>query len=129
MPTNTILHPAHAYEELLSSTERYDLSSLRGMIVGGAAAPQWMIQDQQFAIRARQGIPVPGIEIRAIDEQGQEIAWDGKVFGELQVRGPWVIRSYYNDKRSVDAFNDSWFRTGIVVTNEPGGLYADRGSH
>jgi fatty-acyl-CoA synthase len=142
----------------LLETERYDLSSLRGMIVGGAAAPQWLIegfqkkhnltvmhawgmtettplgtvsrmksyqlslpQEEQFAIRARQGIPVPGVEIRAIDEQGQEIAWDGKAFGELEVRGPWVIKSYFNDERSADAFDEGWFKTGDVVTIDPEG--------
>lgn len=137
----------------LLEKERYDLSSLRGMIVGGAAAPRSMIEAyknkydldvihawgmtemsplgtvshlksyqldlpeaERFAIRAKQGTPVPGVEIRAVDEAGQEVAWDGKAFGELQVKGPWVISSYYNDERSADSFMDGWFRTGDVVT-------------
>ncbi len=136
----------------LLENERYDLSSLRCMVVGGSAAPRSMIEtfqqkhnlkilhawgmtetsplgtvcnlrreveslpdDQQYAIRARQGIPSPGVEIRAVDDHGQEVAWDGKTFGELQVRGPWVIGAYYNDPRSDDAFMDGWFRTGDVV--------------
>lgn len=136
----------------LLENERYDLSSLRCMVVGGSAAPRSMIEafekkhnlkilhawgmtetspigticnlrrevqtlpeDQHFAIRARQGIPSPGVEIRAVDDHGQEVAWDGKTFGELQVRGPWVIGAYYNDPRSDDAFMDGWFRTGDVV--------------
>jgi fatty-acyl-CoA synthase len=136
----------------LLENERYDLSSLRCMVVGGSAAPRSMIEafqqkhnlkilhawgmtetsplgtvcnlrrevqtlpeDQQYAIRARQGIPSPGVEIRAVDDHGQEVQWDGKTFGELQVRGPWVIGAYYNDPRSDDAFMDGWFRTGDVV--------------
>jgi fatty-acyl-CoA synthase len=73
-------------------------------------------EEQRFAFRAKQGMPVPGVEIRGIDENGQEIPWDGKTMGELQVRGPWIIRSYYNDPRSEQAFMDGWFRTGDVVT-------------
>ncbi len=143
----------------LLEKERYDLSSLRQMVVGGAAAPQWMIEGfekkhglrvthawgmtetqplgtvanlksyqdnlseaEKFAIRAKQGTPVPCVEIRGIDEQGQEIPWDGKTFGELQVRGPWIISSYYNDERSKDSFMDGWFRTGDVVTLDPDGF-------
>ncbi len=143
----------------LLEKERYDLSSLRAMIVGGAAAPQSMIEAYEkkhglqvihawgmtemtplgtvsrlksyqldlpeadrFAIRAKQGVPVPGVEIRAVDEQGKEVPWDGKAFGELQVRGPWIISSYYNDDRTADAFMDGWFRTGDVVTIDPEGF-------
>jgi fatty-acyl-CoA synthase len=143
----------------LLDKERYDLSSLRQMVVGGAAAPQWMIeafekkhglrvthawgmtetqplgtvanlksyQDnlseaEKFAIRAKQGTPVPCVELRGIDEQGKEIPWDGKTFGELQIRGPWIISSYYNDDRSKDSFMDGWFRTGDVVTIDPDGF-------
>jgi fatty-acyl-CoA synthase len=143
----------------LLEKERYDLSSLRGMIVGGAAAPQSMIEGfeikhnldvihawgmtemsplgtvshlksyqrdlpeaERFKIRAKQGMPVPGVEIRAIDESGKEVQWDGKAFGELQVKGPWVISSYYNDERSADSFMDGWFRTGDVVTIDPEGF-------
>ncbi|MGA7192422.1 MAG: long-chain fatty acid--CoA ligase [Anaerolineales bacterium] len=143
----------------LLDKERYDLSSLRGMIVGGAAAPQSMIEafekkhgikvihawgmtemsplgtvshlksyqqelpeEQRFTFRAKQGLAVPGVEIRAVDEEGKEIPWDGKAFGELQVRGPWIISSYYNDERSADSFMDGWFRTGDVVTIDPEGF-------
>ncbi len=143
----------------LLEKEQYDMSSLRGMIVGGAAAPRSMIEafdkkyglnvihawgmtemsplgtvshlksyqmdlpeDERFAIRSKQGISVPGVEIRAVDESGQEVAWDGKAFGELQVKGPWIISGYYNDERSADSFMDGWFRTGDVVTIDPEGF-------
>lgn len=143
----------------LLENERYDLSSLRGMIVGGAAAPYAMIEGfkkkhgldvmhawgmtettplgtvsrlksyqlelpeaEQFALRAKQGVPVPGVEIRAMDEGGKEVPWDGKSFGELQIRGAWVISSYYNDDRSAESFQDGWFRTGDVVTIDSEGF-------
>jgi len=77
---------------------------------------------EKFTLRAKQGTAVPGVEIRAIEESGKEIPWDGKAFGELQVRGPWIISSYYNDERSADSFQDGWFRTGDVVTIDPEGF-------
>ncbi len=77
---------------------------------------------ERFSIRAKQGTAVPGVDIRAIDESGKEIAWDGKAFGELQVKGPWIISSYYNDDRTSESFMDGWFRTGDVVTIDPEGF-------
>jgi fatty-acyl-CoA synthase len=78
-------------------------------------------EEERFAVRSKQGIASPGIELRAVDESGHEIPWNGKSFGELQVRGPWVIGSYYNDARSTDSFVNGWFRTGDVVTIDPEG--------
>jgi fatty-acyl-CoA synthase len=72
--------------------------------------------DQKFKVRAKQGTAVPGVEARIVDIDGRELPWDGQSFGELQVRGPWVISSYYNDERSADSFQDGWFRTGDVAT-------------
>ncbi|RMF82926.1 MAG: fatty-acid--CoA ligase [Chloroflexi bacterium] len=77
--------------------------------------------DERYAVRAKQGIAVPGVELRGIDENGDEIPWDGKTMGELQVRGPWIIRAYYQDERSENAFMNGWFRTGDVVTIDPEG--------
>jgi fatty-acyl-CoA synthase len=72
--------------------------------------------DQKFKVRAKQGTTVPGVEARIVDIDGRELPWDGQSFGELQVRGPWIISSYYNDERSADSFQDGWFRTGDVAT-------------
>ncbi len=85
-------------------------------------------EEEQYNVLALQGSPVPGVEIRAVDAEGKEVPWDGESLGELQVRGPWIIRSYYNDPRSADSFIDGWFRTGDVVSiNEHGYIHiADR---
>lgn len=72
--------------------------------------------DEQFAIRAKQGTTVPLVEARIVDPEGLELPWDGQSFGELQVRGPWIISSYYRDERSGNSFQDGWFRTGDVAT-------------
>ena len=73
--------------------------------------------EQRYSVRAKQGYPVAGVDIRAVDEQGQEVPWDGRTMGELQVRGPWVTRSYYEHPEGAAQFTaDGWFRTGDVVT-------------
>jgi fatty-acyl-CoA synthase len=138
----------------LLEREQYDLSSLRTLIVGGAAAPRTLIEnfekklgvpithawgmtemtplgtvsklkaelldapeEVRFAYRAKQGRAMPGVEVKVVNEAGQEVAWDGKTMGELWVRGPWIASSYYNDPERADAFTpDGWFRTGDVVT-------------
>jgi fatty-acyl-CoA synthase len=73
-------------------------------------------EDECFGTRAKQGLPVVGVDLRAVDDQGREVAWDGTTIGEVQVRGPWITSGYYNDARSAAAFVDGWFRTGDVAT-------------
>ena len=71
---------------------------------------------QQLELRSRQGIPLPFIEIRAIREE-QPVPWDGQTMGELEVRGPWVARAYYNRPDAADRFSpDGWLRTGDIVS-------------
>ena len=73
--------------------------------------------DVQFAYRAKAGIPLPFVEIRGRKDDGTLIPWDGDTMGELEVRGPWVARAYYNAPESADRFtDDGWFRTGDIVT-------------
>jgi fatty-acyl-CoA synthase len=78
--------------------------------------------EQRYGVRAKQGYPVAGVDIRAVDEQGREVDWDGRTMGELQVRGPWVARCYYEHPEGAVQFTaDGWFRTGDVVTIDPEG--------
>ncbi|HEY2030522.1 MAG TPA: long-chain fatty acid--CoA ligase [Myxococcales bacterium] len=138
--------------------KRYDLSSVKQMVIGGSAAPQAMIEafdkrhglkvlhawgmtemspigsttrlkpehdklpeSEQYKIKALQGLPPPLVEARAMSQDG-EAPWDGKSMGELEVRGPWVARSYYKNEGESDKFrSDGWFRTGDVVTIDPSG--------
>lgn len=82
---------------------------------------QSLPEADQLKIRAKQGRSVPGFETRIVDVEGKELPWDGVSFGELQVRSPWVIKSYYNDERNAEAFQDGWFRTGDVATIDSNG--------
>jgi fatty-acyl-CoA synthase len=79
-------------------------------------------EDARYAVRAKQGYPSVGVELRIVDDAGREQPWDGQAMGEIQVRGPWIIRSYYDNAESADRFTaDGWFRTGDVATVDPEG--------
>jgi fatty-acyl-CoA synthase len=80
--------------------------------------------DEQLAdLRATQGMAIPGVELRIAEPgDGEPMPWDGNAQGEVQVRGPWVARSYYQDERAADSFTaDGWLRTGDVATVSPDG--------
>jgi fatty-acyl-CoA synthase len=59
--------------------------------------------------------------MRIVDENGSELPWDGKAFGDLQVRGPWVIKGYFKGEGG-DPLRDGWFPTGDVATIDPDGF-------
>jgi fatty-acyl-CoA synthase len=72
--------------------------------------------DGYDAARAKQGVPLPFFEVRAVGGEG-EAPWDGKTMGELQVRGPWVAARYHELAAEADKWSaDGWFRTGDIVT-------------
>jgi fatty-acyl-CoA synthase len=72
--------------------------------------------DAQVAARAKQGIPVPLVDMRIVGDSGEQ-PWDGKSVGELQVRGPWITGSYFKVGTQPDKFTpDGWLRTGDVAT-------------
>ncbi len=74
-----------------------------------------LAESDRFEVLARHGVPLPGIEVRIVDDQGRELPWDGATMGELQVRGLWVISGYWQSESS-NSFADGWFRTGDVAT-------------
>lgn len=60
---------------------------------------------------AKLGRPVPSIELRIVDDRGQEVP--ERVVGEIELRGPAVTKGYFNDPEGTSAaFRDGWFRTG-----------------
>ena len=80
------------------------------------ASMESLPEDQLFDVMSRHGIPLPGVDLRIVDGEGNEQPWDGITMGELQVRGPWVTGGYYHDPDPDRAFMDGWFRTGDVAT-------------
>jgi fatty-acyl-CoA synthase len=80
-------------------------------------------EDDLADIRAMQGLPAPLVDARIVEQDTlNELPWDNEATGELQVRGPWIARDYYNDPRSRDSFTeDGWLRTGDVAAITPEG--------
>ncbi len=74
-----------------------------------------MSYEEQLDVRARQGSAAPFVEVRAVDDEGNEVPWDGESVGELQVRGPWVADAYASGRDSEKWTDDGWFSTGDVV--------------
>ena len=77
--------------------------------------------DEQMKIRLKQGRAIYGIDFKIINEQGQEQPHDGKTFGDLLVKGPWVISEYYKQAGGSPLI-DGWFPTGDVATVDPEGF-------
>jgi fatty-acyl-CoA synthase len=72
---------------------------------------------EQFAVRAKQGYVAAGVDLRLVDDQGREAPWDGVTMGEIQVRGPWIVKAYYDNPESAERFTaDGWFKTGDIAT-------------
>jgi fatty-acyl-CoA synthase len=71
--------------------------------------------------RAKQGQPLPWVELRLVDDDGAEVAWDGASTGEIEVRGPWIAARYFNDDSGDEKFDRGWLRTGdIAAVNADG---------
>ena len=78
---------------------------------------------QQMAIRVKQGRAICGVDMRIVGDDGQEQPWDGKTYGDLQVRGPWVMASYFKGQSPLvtDQNGVRWFPTGDVATIDADG--------
>jgi fatty-acyl-CoA synthase len=77
--------------------------------------------DEQWGYRDTAGRIVPLVEARVVADSGEELPWDGESTGELEVRGPWVTASYYEDPSGDDKFDDGWLRTGDIASIDPEG--------
>ena len=77
--------------------------------------------ERQLDILETAGLPIPGLQVKIVDESGEELPHDGEAFGELLIRGPWIAAEYYKDSRSSETFQDGWMRTGDVCKITPEG--------
>ncbi len=78
-----------------------------------------MAPEEQRRLREKQGHVVFGVDWKIVDGEGRELPWDGQAFGDLMVRGPWVVSGYY--KAAQSPLVDGWFPTGDVATIDPDG--------
>lgn len=75
---------------------------------------------ERAANQAKAGLPIPGLEIEIFDDQWNVLPHDGKAFGELLIRGPWICSEYFNNPQP-DKFHDGWLITGDVAKIDPEG--------
>ncbi len=79
-------------------------------------------EEEQWKVRAKQGRAVFGIEMKIVDDENNELAWDGKAFGALKVRGPWVCADYFGLEGHSDTHDEEgWLCTGDVATIDQDG--------
>jgi fatty-acyl-CoA synthase len=133
--------------------QRYDLTSLKALAVGGGPLPlglklkaakifpgfkatsgygstetgrcmrafvkktvlDWP-EDKMDESRGKTGLPVPGVEMRIVDERGNPVPRDNETTGEILVRSPWVMGQYLNNpEKTAEVWRDGWFHTGDVA--------------
>ncbi|MBJ6111462.1 long-chain-fatty-acid--CoA ligase [Hymenobacter sp. BT523] len=86
-------------------------------------APQLELSsEEKAAVLATQGRAVFGVDIKIVGDDGHALPHDGVAFGDLLVRGPWVVRDYFRSLTPGELTADGWFRTGDVATIDPEGF-------
>ena len=75
---------------------------------------------EKMKIRLKQGRAVYGVDMKIVDDAGHVLPWDGKTYGDLYVKGPWVVRGYYKEEGG-DPLVNGWFPTGDVGTIDADG--------
>jgi 3-(methylthio)propionyl---CoA ligase len=98
-------------------TEMSPLGTLITLKTKHAALPE----QKRFELRCKQGRTIYGVEMKIVDAEGRELPRDGKAFGDLLVRGPWVTNGYFKGEGG-DALRDGWFPTGDVATIDADGF-------
>ena len=81
-------------------------------------------EDERMKILLKQGRAIFGVDMKIVDGEGRELPWDGKAYGDLLVKGPWIVDRYYRASGSPlvpDAQGRGWFPTGDVSTIDPDG--------
>ena len=84
-----------------------------------------MPADAQMKLLQKQGRAIFGVDMKIVDGDGKEQPWDGKAYGDLLVRGPWVVREYFKAEGGNPLVKDvdgkEWFPTGDVATIDADG--------
>jgi fatty-acyl-CoA synthase len=93
-----------------------------GAVGGTRTRHRTATTEQQVAVRAAQGQPMPLVNLRIVDvETGRELPRDGNAVGELQVAGPWVAGGYFRADGKDSFTDDGWLRTGDLATVDADG--------
>ncbi|VTU28426.1 Long-chain-fatty-acid--CoA ligase [Variovorax sp. PBS-H4] len=78
-------------------------------------------REEQTKILLKQGRALFGVDMKIVGPDGAELPWDGMTFGNLLVKGPWVLREYFKGEGG-DPLVDGWFPTGDVATIDADGF-------
>jgi 3-(methylthio)propionyl---CoA ligase len=77
--------------------------------------------EAQLAVMCKQGRALFGVDMRIVDPAGRELPWDGQATGDLHVKGPWIISSYFKGEGG-DPLVGGWFPTGDVASIDADGF-------
>jgi fatty-acyl-CoA synthase len=86
-----------------------------------ATPPPEVTGEDAWTLRASAGRVACGVEVRIVDDEGAVLPSDGKAVGEIEIRGPWITGSYYQNA-DASKFDDGWLRTGDVGRIDPQGF-------
>jgi fatty-acyl-CoA synthase len=114
------------YDEAYDVTIEHAWGMTETMSVGSYSRPKSSMEDwsveEQYDVRMKQGLLSPGLEMKVVNDEGEEVPWDGDSFGELYVRGPTVVSEYYNNPEATrEDFENGWLETGDIVTVDEAG--------
>ena len=93
--------------------------------VGGMAHPPIEVElgtAEEMDWRMKSGRLLAGVQMRIVNDDGEELPWDGEAVGEMQVRGPWITGGYHRDK-AAEKFDNGWLRTGDIGTIDDRGFF------
>ncbi|MEQ1880961.1 MAG: 3-(methylthio)propionyl-CoA ligase [Burkholderiales bacterium] len=78
-------------------------------------------KESKLALQNKQGRTIYGVDMKIVDGEGKELPWNGKAFGDLLVRGPWITSAYMKGEGG-SVLRDGWFPTGDVATIDADGF-------
>ena len=89
------------------------------------AGNEGLSEEEQLDLATKAGRGIFGCDLRIVNDEGNELPWDGVAYGALQVRGPWICSDYFKLEGSAGTHtDDGWFDTGDVATIDPQGYMA-----
>jgi len=91
-----------------------------GTVAGFKPCHEGIGADERYAVMAKQGRAVYGVDIKIVDPGGQELAWGTETSGDVMVRGPWIVSKYFKGEGG-DPLVDGWFPTGDVARMDADG--------
>lgn len=103
----------HAYG-MTEATPLISYNRLRSQLDG-------ISEGEKLQVAGSQGVMAPGLEMRLVDDEGNDLPWDGEQRGELLFKGPWIADGYYNDPRSDETFIDGWYHSGDIASVDSNG--------